>query len=380
MRRTRRIVFAAISLVVGSAAAVVVAEATLRIADRPRPVHVGWAGGAPGEQNDFGFRGHKFDPGADLRVVLLGDSQVEAGGTKFADLPEVHLRRALAAECRRTVSVVSIAAGGWGQDQELLALSASIGTIRPAAVVLWFTAENDLWNNTFPTHFPKDGWPKPTFWLEGAALRGPNIPWLAAYRAPQLYVRRALRRVLGEPNYPTDRDWEAHLPAAYRPMTPTPATPSLARVLAAHRGIRVDELPYFAGENFDTEKTHYSIYLVPESPRLRYAATLTRTLLTRIQRLSREHHAEFVIVDTTHWHRGAIPEAPTLFEVNGKAYMLSTDSARRLIAGVLDGFPTIHVGGIGDDMVISKTDHHLAAQGNRMVMESVAKHLAREFR
>jgi hypothetical protein len=62
---------------------------------------------------------------------------------------------------RTDVSVLSIGSGGWGQDQELLALQAHIKAAVPSAVVLWFTEGNDLWNNTFPTHFPKDGTPKP---------------------------------------------------------------------------------------------------------------------------------------------------------------------------------------------------------------------------
>jgi hypothetical protein len=163
--RMRKLLFCTAAVVLGAVSGLLAAEVVLRLTDRPRPAVIGWTGGRPGEKNDFGFRGHRFDATAHQRLILLGDSQVESE-TGFDDMPEVHLRRALSQFIGEDVSVVSIAGGGWGQDQELLALMAHVRAIRPTIVVLWFTPSNDLWNNTFPTHFPKDGLPKPTFWLE----------------------------------------------------------------------------------------------------------------------------------------------------------------------------------------------------------------------
>ena len=217
---------------------------------------------------------------------------------------------------------MSIEGAGWGQDQQLLALQANIAAIRPAAVVLWFTEGNDLWNNTFPTHFPKDGWPKPTFWLEGTELKGPNSPWLGLYRPPGPYLLQAVRRLRGVPNYPIDAEWERHLPPPYRAATPPPGTPALVQVLAEQSGIRPDQVPYFSAENFDTEKTHYSIYLFPESPRLQYAAALTRALLVRIQTLCEANGARFFVLTTERWNTSHIPDTPTMFEVNSKGYTL----------------------------------------------------------
>ena len=376
--RARKLLFATAAIVLGVTTASLVAECALRLTGRPRPVVIGWTGGRPGEKNDFGFRGHRLDARARRRLVLLGDSQVEAAQTGLDDMPEVHLRRALAPGIDADVSVVSIAGGGWGQDQELLALTAHIQAIRPTLVVLWFTAGNDLWNNTFPTHFPKDGVPKPTFWLEGGILRGPNVPWLSLYRPPGLYLVQAVRRVVHAPNYPTDADWERHLPPPYHPTVLHERTRSLAQMLAERRGIRVDELPYFHEENFETEKTHASIYLVPPSLRLRYAAVLTRALLLRIRDVCDENGAKFFVLHTERWD--TYPEKPTLFEVKGKGYVLSSASARRLIDGVLDGLPTIRVEGVPTDAVVSKTDRHLSGEGNKYVMESLARQLVRELR
>jgi hypothetical protein len=345
---------------------------------RPGAPVVGWTSGRPGERNQFGLRGHRFDPSADVRIVLLGDSHVEAYAVAFDDMPERLLRRTLAGLMRTSVSVASIGSGGWGQDQELLALQAHIQAVRPSAVVLWFSAANDLWNNTFPTHFPRDGTPKPTFWLEGTKVEGPNLPWLEAYRPPGLYLAQAMRRARGIPIYPTDAEWERRLPRPYRPSAPSTGAVSLVKTLSEARGVRVDEVPYFNDENFDTEKTHYSTYLVPESPRLTYSAALTRALLLRIRDLCEANGAKFFILMAERPLR--IPDSPTMFEVNGKGYWLSSNARRAVIARIMEGLSTIPVTGTPPDAVISKTDGHWNTEGNTYVMDSLGRRLASELR
>jgi hypothetical protein len=128
--RLQQLLFGSIAIVCALTLPLMVAEIALRITGRPHPVVIGWNGG-PGQNNDFGFRGQRLNAGADLRLVLLGDSQVASARTAFDDMPEAHLRQALGKAIGGTVSVVSIGTGGWGQDQELLALSAHIRTIRP---------------------------------------------------------------------------------------------------------------------------------------------------------------------------------------------------------------------------------------------------------
>jgi hypothetical protein len=374
----RRHLIGAVAITVVLIAMLLLMEVVLRLTDRPGAPVVGWASGRPGEQNQFGFRGHRFDPTADVRVVLLGDSQVEAYGVALDDMPERPLRSAVAELVRTTVSVVSIGSGGWGQDQELLALQAHIKAILPSAVVLWFTEDNDLWNNTFPTHFPKDGVPKPTFWLDGTKLEGPNLPWLEAYRPPGLYLAQAMRRVRSVPIYPTDAEWERRLPPPYRASAPSNGAVSLAKTLSEWRGVRVDELPYFNDENFDTEKTHYNTYLVPESPRLTYSAALTRALLLRIRDLCEANGAKFFILIAE--RSLPIPDPPTMFEVKGKGYRLSSAARRAVIARIMEGLPTIRVTGTPPDAVISKTDGHWNTEGNRYVMDSLGRQLASELR
>lgn len=67
-------------------------------------------------------------------MLLLGDSNVELG--PFDQMAEVHLANALRQHAKEEVRVVSVAAAGWGQDQELLALKRYISQIRPRVVAL----------------------------------------------------------------------------------------------------------------------------------------------------------------------------------------------------------------------------------------------------
>jgi hypothetical protein len=69
-----------------------------------------------------------------------------------------------------------------------------------------------------------------------------------------------------------------------------------------------------------------------------------------------------------------------MFEVKGKGYTLSSTSAVGVINRVLDGLPIIRVSGIPRDAVISKTDAHWSAEGNKYVMEQLGHQLAKRLR
>ena len=116
------------------------------------------------EINLHGSRGRKisFKKTKMPRVLLLGDSQVVASASKLEEMPESQLEGVLG----NKIVCTSLAAGGWGQDQQLLNLKRFFRTQKAELVALWFTPMNDVANNLFPTHFPENGWAKPTFWLE----------------------------------------------------------------------------------------------------------------------------------------------------------------------------------------------------------------------
>jgi len=382
-RRSRVPVILVVVAVVGVGLAVagVVAEVGLRLFDYPTEQPVGWAWrGDPREANELGLRGHRAMRRPDTTVMLVGDSQVESTDP-FARMPEVFLAAALGELIRRDVRVVSVAAGGWGQDQQLLALRRSLAVIGPQVVTLWFTPGNDLWNNTFPTHMPRDGWPKPTFWLDGEALRGPHAPPGTAYRPPGLRLSRLLRPILHQPMYVTDEEWESKLPPAYRARAAERGgVPSLVEYAATRFGLaRADVERALVLENFENEKTHVSIALTPRSPRLDYSIRLTRALLQEIARLCRRHRAPFLVfyVDTG---PTGLPEAPTQFEVSGRVVTLSNAAARAVVREVLADVPSLELSGYRSEFRVSSTDAHLNEAGNRYFMAQLARQLAASLR
>jgi hypothetical protein len=375
-----RLAAAAISAI-GLAIAVIIAEAALRGLDYPREQPVGWAWrGDPAEANEFGFRGHRAGERVDDTIILLGDPQVESQ-QPFGRMPEVFLSAALDGLTQRHVRVVSVAAFGWGQDQQLLALQRTLLEIRPRMVLLWLTPNNDLWNNTFPTHLPKDGWPKPTFWLEGDSLRGPHAAWGTAYRPPGLRLLRVVRPLLGKPMYVTDDEWEPRLPPAYRaPATKDGGTVSLVEYATRRFGLTREEVELvLSTENFDNEKTHVSIALTPRSPRLDYSIRLTRALLREITRLCASHRADFLAFYVDTGPTGA-PEEPTSFDVSGRVLTLSNIAARGAIRELLADVPSLELKGHRPEFHMSRTNHHLNEAGNRYFMTEVARQIAAPLR
>jgi hypothetical protein len=368
----------AVLLFAGIAVAVTAAEITLRLLDLPREQPVGWAWrGDPVERNELGFRGHRAEGVAnDDTIMLVGDSQVETT-LPFEHMPEVLLGSALRALTGRATRVVSVGATGWGQDQQLLALRRALPLIRPRMVVLWFTPGNDVWNNTFPTHMPKDGWPKPTFWLEGDTLRGPHADWGTAYRPPGPRLLRAWRRILQRPMYVTDAEWESKLPPAYSggAVPPGPVR-SLAEFGAAQFEVSVAEIEAaFATENFENEKTHASLALTPRSPRLEYSLRLTRALLGEIARLCNQHGATFLVFHVDMSKYAKLPEEPTPFMISGRVVTLSNAAEQAAIREVLADVPNLVLSGYRPQFRISKVDGHLNEEGNRYFMTALARHI-----
>src|SRR5262245_2658623 len=64
----RRQLIGAVAITVVLVAMLLLTEAVLRLTGRPGAPLIGWTSGRPGEQNQFGFRGHRFDPTADVLV------------------------------------------------------------------------------------------------------------------------------------------------------------------------------------------------------------------------------------------------------------------------------------------------------------------------
>jgi hypothetical protein len=314
--------------------------------------------------NELGYRGRPFLASAtDSRcnLVLLGDSQVECLDCKPPDLPEVLLEDALA---RRGVGVhvLTVGASGYGQDQQLLGLGRYFELRRPtAAVVLWQTIQNDIWNNVFPTHWPgyADGTPKPTYWLAGDTLLGPTED-IGDPPFHSLLLDR-VRRSLGVGR---DELWEYLLLPPSRPglLEVPPAAP--VHVLART-------------EDLQKEKSHVAILRADDSPRLDYGIRLTRRLLGRIRDLAESHAARFAIFQEDRFAIEAreLPEGDFFLTSQGYYFPANLRYGRERRDRTDQGFLFFEIPVHVPDPLISRSNRHLKDAANRDVLDQVADRL-----
>lgn len=357
------------------AVALVLAEAALRLLDLPaRPVS-GWkcSAAVPEEQrNQLSYRGRSIGYGeGDLVVLLVGDSQVEAVHCDFPSMPEVLLEGYLARGLDCEVRVFSLAAPGYGQDQEYFALKQYFQRYRADLVVLWETPANDVWNNIFPTHWPgtTDGWPKPTFWLEGDSLAGPSEDPGDPIALPGPRLWWLARRILGLP-WGRDAAWEERLPRAYAPLE---SCTSEVREDWQRRWDR--DFACTRQENLATEKSHLAIYLTPRSPRMEYGVELTNRLLGRIQRLCEGHGADFVAFSREEPPDPTCDVGYAVYELNGSLYAVSSSEYRQNVEDMNRGIEHLRIPVTVEDWKVGPEDSHLNLRATDQVMRDLASEL-----
>ena len=368
MARVRLLTFIVLTALLVVTLPLAGAELLLRALGRPVPLVSGWR--APVneqlrmQRNELGYRGQPIEYGEDDTVVLLvGDSQVEAMACAYEWMPERRLEAHLGARSGRRVHVFSLGAGGYGQDQQLLALREYLARYRADVVINWETPGNDLWNITFPTMDPDGLQPKPTFWLENGELRGPSSQ-MGEIVSPRMRLVSLIERRW--PLRLPDEEWETRLPPPYKPME-------------AYRGPvnrtwqeRFDEnLGTIPTDNFATEKSHMAIFLEPRSPRTGYSATLMHLLLQQMASAVQSRGGRFM----TYWvdvPSVDLPEPEAVYSLNGRYYRASRRQALRTLAEANAGFAT-HVSPLPmAQWRVSPVDGHLNEHAVDMVMQDLA--------
>jgi hypothetical protein len=362
-----RVLVVALSVLV----ALAVGEAVARLINVPRAQLSGWRAVdvSASEENQLGFRGQAVEyAGDDFVVVLVGDSQVEARACSYEWMPERRLQLYLGASGRR-VKVFSVGASGYGQDQELLALRDYFDKYRADLVVLWETPLNDIWNNVFPTSWPADGTPKPTFRLEGGALRGPSEKvGEPIAETPRLKLTLMLRKNLRY--WSRDREWERRYPPAYQPLASFdgPVKDDWQAWWDTNgRGMR--------DENLATEKTHLAMFLTPRSPRMQYGLDLTRALMREMGALASSHGARFTAFAVSNPETEEERHDEGVHLLNGKLYRTSLAQYRENLGYWNEGFDfrvipvTLHPSKVGPE------NPHLNEHATDQVMGDLAKEL-----
>lgn len=378
---------------------VVIIEASLHAFNYPKSPEIGWrlkhspyiseAARIENYSNQFGLRGQKIAYNSeDFVVVLLGDSQVEAGLHPAKRLPEKLLEAALKQKLHsEKVKVFSVAAAGWGQDQQLLALKAYFKDYRADLVLNWTTPVNDYWENTFIDRSitPEAGKLKPTFSLNAEQLT-PIVPFVFEWKLRNLF---ALAIAHGKGNkkytieqYYTDR-WQTALPSPVSITTTKDQCPSveiLEKDLIESFVAGSRNYTLITTEDVEHGRSHFSPFLKNSSARDLYAISLTHRLFQELVQLSAENGAQFRIF---HPYRsdldGAFREIKCVkTQVTGRYYEFDgSDWLRYLKQSNLNKqLLTVDIVNT-KSMTIGKSDWHLGYEGNQQLMTILADTLVK---
>ncbi len=355
----------------------------------------------PAEVNQLYLRGRPFPPRSPekVRILLVGDSQVEAAALPHADLPERLLEQTLNNHWGRTsFEVRSIASSGWGQDQQLLALERYYASYDADYILLWFTPQNDFWENAFPDRSTSShlGALKPTFVLGRDGLQpfefpsNPNVAQqvfggLHLYR---LGFRGLERTGLREPSQIL-RDFASLIPGpeGHRTVEPQKCPPT---VLA--QDVYVRELATYSARSVSIEtnedvpgsRSNFAPFLAIMSERDKYLVGVTRSLIRRMIALAAEKGTKLIVFFNNQTWRGASNNS---LRVGGcvrhsDRWYRTVNMVPRIKEALADiGLVELKTKQRDislDQATVARDDRHLNALGNRLLFEELARVLAVE--
>ncbi len=256
--------------------------------------------------NQLGVRGQKINySDSDFVIVLLGDSQVEAATSSPKEMPEILLENYLNSNQNKNIKVFSLAAAGWGQDQQLLALKNYFKHFRANLILLWATPENDFWENVFPDRSvcKQAGHLKPTFRLIDNNLSEVYYKDNCYYKNSALLhlIIKAWQAVNGKTiEQMILDDWLKSLPPAH----------SVSTIRIPANSIEIDKdffsknvfnfadknnITILTYEDFIDSRSHFTPYIINKSKRDLYSIELTKKLFQTIINLSVEHKAKILV-------------------------------------------------------------------------------------
>lgn len=339
---------------------------------KPPEIVSGWRfRGSSLEKNQLGFRGKPIEyDDDDIVIVLLGDSQVEAMACAYEWMPERRLQYHLnttAEVAGKATKVFTLGSSGYGQDQQLLVLQEYYQTYSADLVILWQTPTNDVWNNMFPTHWPANGTPKPTFWLEDDELQGPNEV-MGQHKISNIQFINLWQWGLARRN--RDQQWEKYLPQAYIPMT------EYGGIVQKDWQERWDaNVGLMRNEGLANEKSNLALSLTPRSKRTEYGLKLSRRLLQKIEQLVTSHNGQFILFRTTGSASKRRSPDEKVYVLNGKYYRTSIKQFEANIRYMNQGFQDILIPITTNNPFVGPEDKHLNEHAVDLVMRNLAKAL-----
>ena len=94
--------------------------------------------------NSLGLRGPELRENPELRVVVYGDSNIQARFSELKDTFPKKLEDELTGRLKRDVEVLNAGVLGFGPDQSYLKFKEEAGALKPDLVVFHFFADNDF--------------------------------------------------------------------------------------------------------------------------------------------------------------------------------------------------------------------------------------------
>ena len=94
--------------------------------------------------NSAGYRGPELMPRSDYRIVLFGDSNIQAEFSELENTYAMVLQTTLRTRTGRNIEVINAGTVGAGPDQALIRMSQELPVLRPNLVILHVFADNDF--------------------------------------------------------------------------------------------------------------------------------------------------------------------------------------------------------------------------------------------
>jgi hypothetical protein len=228
--------------------------------------------------NSEGFRGDELRPGDHPRIVVYGDSYIEADYARLAETFAKRLEERLAGASRQPVEVVNAGVNGYGPDQSLRRLQDEVRWLRPRGIVFAVLADNDFGDLLRNRLYRLEGGraveaggvladPARRMFEPGERKRGLEL-WNRLWQ----YVRRARRRARVSPQEREERA-RAWVPK-YIPLSLELCRQEYEAAVV-RRESRITDLV----------KDHYDadVSLFPDSESARYKRALLEAVLREVQ-------------------------------------------------------------------------------------------------
>lgn len=310
--------------------------------------------------NSLGLRGEELDSKAETRIIVFGDSNVEALFSRFENTFPERLRQALSRRGRPKVEVVNAGVIGFGPDQALFLAERYAQTLRPDLMLFVVFADNDfgdLVRNRFFVAEPN-----------GAVVRTTKFPvndygltledrWSKPLRLPTyLYRKLGLEaKAQRETNYITsrlgfcEREYQTYV-----------------------RG-DADQINQF-GDHYD-----FDLALFPDQPASQLKVTLMKAVIKEMANFSRKVDVPvaLVVLPSVNDLSREVPDMNyTLLERRSTQYDRRRLSRIVLEAASSNQIPALdlyaHWMGIADHYYFPDGDNHWNNEGQRVAADLAA--------